>query len=263
MGKTPRISIEGTILSDLIALGYTDGDGDVVTNDGVDIFALDGDDIVSAGSGADRVWGGIGDDTLFGGTGNDSLYGEDGNDEIHGGGARDKVKGGDGNDLIFGDAGRDTLQGDQGDDTIHGGDGNDLIYGNKGNNELFGEAGKDFISTGDQTSIVDGGADNDTIEVRTKKGGDHTLTGGTGADEFKFIQTGSTAVSDVTITDYELGIDNFTIEGVADSTYLSIVGPGAVTSASGGADTLLTLTTGDTILFEGISEVVFEAYYGL
>ncbi len=263
MGSTPYPSIEGTILDDLIALGYVDGDGDVVTNGPEDIYGFDGNDIIDSAGGTDRVWGGNGNDTIYGGGGRDQLFGEDGDDEMHGGSGADRMKGGWGNDLMFGDGGNDIIQGDKGNDTIHGGNGNDKIYGNKGNNELYGEAGNDFISTGDQTSIVDGGSDNDTIEVRMKKGGDHTLTGGTGDDEFKFIQSGTVAISDVTITDFELGTDEFTIEGVSDSTYLSLVGAGAVTSTGGGADTLVTLTTGDTILFEGITEAVFEAHYGL
>ena len=263
MGKTPLPSIEGTIFDDLIALGYTDGDGEMVSNNSDEIFAFDGNDIVDAAGGNDRVWGGNGNDTLFGGSGNDSLYGGNDNDELHGGSGADKIYGDAGDDLLFGNGGKDILVGGRGNDTINGGGGADKIYGNKGNNELNGGNGNDFISTGDQTSIADGGADNDTFEVRAKKGGDHILTGGDGADEFNFIQTGTSAISDMTITDFELGVDNFTIEGVADSTYLALVGAGAVTAAGGGADTLLTLTTGDTILFEGITEASFDAFFGL
>ncbi len=261
MPKIPNSVIEGTILDDLIALGYTDPDGDMVTNGPEDIFAFAGNDYVEAGGGNDRIWGGTGNDTIRGQGGDDRIYGEDGNDELRGGSGNDYVRGGKGNDLMFGGGNNDKLIGDQGNDTIYGGSGADRIYGNKGNNELYGEGGADLINTGDQTSLVDGGAGNDTIEVRMHKGGDHTLTGGTGADEFLFIAAGKVAVSDVTITDFELGIDSFKIDGVADTTYLGIIGPGAVTSAGGGADTLLTLTTGDTILFEGITEAAFEAEY--
>ncbi len=261
MPKTPNATIEGTILDDLIALGYTDPDGDMVTNGPEDIFAFAGNDYVEAGGGNDRIWGGTGDDTIRGQSGNDKIYGEDGNDELRGGSGNDYVRGGKGNDLMFGGGNNDKLIGDKGNDTLYGGSGADSLYGNKGNNELYGEGGADYISTGDQTSLADGGAGNDTFEVRMHKGGDHTVTGGTGADEFKFVAAGRTAVSDVTITDFELGIDSFTVDGVADSTYLGIVGPGAVTSTGGGADTLLTLTTGDTVLFEGITEAAFEAEY--
>ncbi len=263
MGKTPNPSIEGTILSDLIALGYVDGDGDVVTNGPEDIYAFDGNDIVDAAGGDDRVWAGTGNDTVFGGGGHDRLYGEDGNDELHGGSGRDRLYGDDGDDELFGDGGRDILVAGRGNDTVYGGDGADKIYGNKGNNELYGEAGNDYISTGDQTSLADGGAGRDTIVVRMKKGGDHVLTGGTDEDTFEIIQAGSVAISDVTITDFELGIDSFSVEGVDDLVYLSLIGGGATTSTGGGADTLLTLTTGDTVTFEGISEAVFDAFYGI
>lgn len=263
MGKNPNPSIQGTILDDLIALGYTDSEGDVVSNGPEDIFALDGNDYVESGGGNDRIWGGEGDDTIRGQAGNDKIYGENGDDELRGGSGNDQIRGGDGNDEIHGGGNNDILQGDRGNDTIYGGSGADRIYGNKGNNELYGEGGADYISTGDQTSIADGGAGNDTFSVRMKKGGDHVLTGGPNADDFQFIQAGSVAVSDVTITDFDLGVDNFSIEGVDDSVYLGIVGAGAVKSAGGGADTLLTLTTGDTILFEGVTEADFEAHYGL
>ena len=263
MGKIPNPSIEGSTIGDLIALNFVDGDGDIVTNGAEDIFSFGGNDIVDAAGGNDRVWGGTGDDTLYGGAGKDRLYGEDDDDELHGGGGSDRLYGGDGNDELYGDGGADIIQGDKGNDTIYGGVGNDKIYGNKGNNELFGEDGNDFISSGDQTSLLDGGIGNDTLELRLKKGGDHIATGGDGADDFVFIQSGNTAVSDVTITDFELGIDEFTIEGVAGSTYLSLIGSGAVTSTGGGADTLLTMTTGDTITFEGITENDFEVFFGL
>jgi len=95
------------------------------------------------------------------------------------------------------------------------------------------------------------------------KGGDHTLTGGSGDDEFVFKFAGKAAVSDCTITDFELGDDEFSIDGVDDALYLSLIGGAATSSTGGGADTLLTLSTGDTITFEGITEADFDAFYGL
>ncbi len=263
MGKAPRPIIDGTAFDDHITLGYVDADGESVSNGSENVFGYGGNDRISGGGGHDFIYGGEGNDTINGGNGNDKLYGEDGDDEIRGGAGNDRLYGGAGNDDLQGGSGDDQMSGGQGDDTLFGGSGNDEIHGNKGNNILDGGSGDDTITSGDQSSTLDGGGDDDTLVLRMNKGGDHEATGGAGADEFQFIYSANTAISECTITDFELGIDNFTVEGVDDSVYLSIVGAGAVTSAGGGADTLLTLTTGDTILFEDITEAEFEAHYGL
>lgn len=49
------------------------------------IYALGGNDAVSAGRGADLVYGGAGDDRLLGGQGDDRLYGQSGQDTVTGG----------------------------------------------------------------------------------------------------------------------------------------------------------------------------------
>lgn len=55
------------------------------------IYAMGGDDTVSAGRGADRVWGGAGNDRLSGGQGDDRLWGEAGADTLTGGEGRDEM----------------------------------------------------------------------------------------------------------------------------------------------------------------------------
>jgi hypothetical protein len=64
MGKIPNPSVEGTSLDDVMTPGYTDGDGDMVTNGSEDIFGFDVNDDIAAGGGKDRVWGGDGQDTI-------------------------------------------------------------------------------------------------------------------------------------------------------------------------------------------------------
>lgn len=261
MGKTPFKIIDGTSSSDVIAIGYTDLDGDILSNVDQDIYAYAGDDIVQAGNANDRIWGGIGDDDLNGRRGDDRLYGEDGNDTLRGGRGEDTLEGGNGNDRMLGGLDADLIKAGRGNDTVFGGQGDDKIYGNKGNNFLDGQDGNDYISSGDQTSTLDGGADDDTLVLRMKKGGDHLAEGGSGADTFKFIQSGSSAVSDITLDDFELGIDNFTVEGVAGSTYLGLLGAAAVTDSGG--DALVNMSSGDTILFNGITESELETFFGL
>ncbi len=261
MGKNKSPIVDGTIFDDVITLGFIDGDGTEVTDDNRDIFAFDGDDLVIAGEGRDNIWGGAGDDTLSGGGDSDRLYGGAGADSLDGGAGADRLYGDDGDDYLFGGGSGDVLEGGRGNDTLRGGGGNDSLYGNKGNNVLDGGGGDDFISTGDQTSIADGGDGDDTISARGKKGGDHVLTGGLGADTFDFIQMAKSAQADMVITDFELGIDTFSIDGIDAATYLAGVGAGAVVTS--GDDIVLHLSSGDTITFEGIDEAAFEAYFGL
>ena len=168
---------------------------------------------------------------------------------MHGGSGGDKIYGDDGDDTLFGNSGADILVGGRGNDTISGGDGADKIYGNKGNNDLNGGNGWDYISTGDQTSSANGGIGNDTFEVRAKKGGDHVLTGGDGADEFRFVQLDSVAVSDMTITEFELGVDTFSIDGETandffDNNFYNLSGDTTMTEVA--------MVGGDSITFDGV-----------
>ena len=256
MGSNNNI-VEGSALSDLMALGYIGPDGTISNGNDI-IYSFGGNDIVHAADGHDIVYGGDGNDRLLGGLGNDRLYGDAGNDTLDGGEGHDRLYGGTGDDSMDGGAGHDQLRAGHGNDTLNGGDGNDKIYGNKGNNVLNGDAGDDYISSGDQTSILDGGADDDTLVLRMKKGGDHIATGGTGNDEFQFLYAGNAAVSDITLTDFDLTEDTFTIDGVDGQLYLALIGDAAVTDVGGNA--LLTLTTGDSILFEGVTEAELEGY---
>lgn len=49
--------VDGTVDADLIDLGYTDVDGDMLTNNGSVADAGDGDDVVIGGNGDDTLWG--------------------------------------------------------------------------------------------------------------------------------------------------------------------------------------------------------------
>ena len=80
------------------------------------LLGLDGDDLLTGGTGAD---------TLVGNAGNDILRGALGNDTLFGGAGDDFLNGFDGNDILFGQAGNDFLSGINGTDVINGGDGID------------------------------------------------------------------------------------------------------------------------------------------
>lgn len=243
--------INGTGLDDLIDFSFIDIAGNSVSGADDFVFAGAGDDTVISGDGNDTIFGGDGNDTVRAGDGDDFVLGEDGNDTLYGGRGDDQLFGGDGDDYLHGGHGNDFLS---------GGAGNDFILGIKGNNTISGGAGDDYISTGDHTSTVDGGADDDWINVRMKKGGDHTLTGGSGADTFEFIQTASRKISDVVITDFELGVDTFLIEGISAFGFLLSEEPTySLTETEAG--TVLELGTGDSITFAGVSLEAFNSYY--
>jgi len=96
---TPGI-VDGTDGDDIMPVGYTDADGDRITNN-----------------------------VFLGGNGNDVIDGKGGNDSITAGSGCDSVLGGEGNDTLDGQAGNDTLRGGNGDDLIRGGASADSLVG--------------------------------------------------------------------------------------------------------------------------------------
>ncbi|WP_432449603.1 calcium-binding protein [Aliiroseovarius marinus] len=195
-----------------------------------------------------------------------TVYAGDGDDSVFGGNQDDRFFGGKGNDSLFGDNGNDYLDGGHGNDVLSGGLGDDFIFGNKGNNTLYGGDGNDVVNTGDHTSIANGGTGDDLIVARLKKGGDHILLGGDGADTFDFVFQSSKKSADVTIIDFELGIDEFNVGGMngqawvnANFAFAEIFGLDLLTEVDGNA--VLNIGSKDTITFEGISEDEFMAYY--
>lgn len=243
--------INGTGLDDLIDFTFIDAFGNSVSAGDDFVFAGAGNDWIKTGDGADTVIAGDGDDTVRSGNGDDTVLGGAGHDTIYGGR---------GDDQLFGGEGDDYLHGGHGNDILSGGAGNDYIVGIKGHNTISGGAGDDYLSTGDHTSTVDGGADDDWINVRMKKGADHTLTGGSGADTFEFIQTASSRVSDILITDFTLGEDDFIIEGVGDHAFLNY-GEMSYGMTDSDAGMVLEIETGDSITFAGITVDDFSAHY--
>ncbi|WP_412555290.1 calcium-binding protein [Shimia sp. MIT1388] len=278
----PILNIDGTTLSDTLLidgdafLGAYEGfqvladDGDdVVTVTGTlfaDIFGGDGNDTLSGGRGDDTINGGNGNDVIFGGRGHDRIIGGNGNDIVNAGNGDDTVFGGNGYDLLNGAGGNDYLAGGHGNDTINGGSGDDFVFGAKGFNVLSGGFGNDTVNTGDHTSTANGGAGDDLIVARLKKGGDHVLTGGTGADTFEFVFQTSKKSSDVVITDFELGVDDLIIGGLDSQAWLEAnlefaetFGLDLVTEVNG--NTVLNIGLNDSVTFEGVSLADVQDYF--
>lgn len=202
-----------------------------------------------------------GNDFIVGADTRDIIDAQDGDDIVFAGGGNDKILAGNGDDQVFGGEGNDKIRAGRGDDTLDGGEGNDKLYGNSGNNDLRGGIGNDYINSGVNTSLLDGGADDDRLEMDLRKGADHTATGGSGADAFVFYNLTDRFQSQITITDFELGTDTFSILGLDGATYVQAFGESVVTEEGGNA--VLTLFNGDTIEFQGITETEFETFFGL
>jgi Ca2+-binding RTX toxin-like protein len=106
----------------------------------------------------------------------------------------DVVDGGDGNDDIFTGAGDDILDGGDGDDVIDGGDGDDVLLPGGG--------------------FTGGDIDDNTVG--------HTLTGGSGADTFVFLEENGFKRNDdgdvVVITDFS-SADTLVFDGYMEPTF--------------------------------------------
>ena len=155
------------------------------------LFGNADDDRVSGGSGRDFVFGGAGADFVEGNGDDDIASGGAGDDEVRGGTGHDIIIDLDGNNVLYGEAGEDFIIAGAGDDEIHGNEDNDIIYAGGGNDDLhggfgddiiFGEEGNDRVFAGTNADVVYGGEGDDYLEG---EGGDDILYGEGGADEIK------------------------------------------------------------------------------
>jgi Ca2+-binding RTX toxin-like protein len=124
--------------------------------------------------------------------GNDTISGAGGADEIDGGAGNDALDGGDGNDAIFGGYGNDVVTGGAGDDTIDGGHGEDQLDGGDGNDVIVSRAdgrepeiAQDFDASDDPDGEIDV-ASRRLYPSQAEMPANDMLTGGAGADEFRF-----------------------------------------------------------------------------
>ncbi len=212
-----KAAVDGTAGNDLMNVGYTDAQGDQVTNGNDDIIA------------------GAGNDTVFAGDGNDFINGGDGNDELDGG---------DGNDVILGGTGNDVIEDWIGDDLVYGGDGDDIANFSVGNDTLFMDAGNDTVNIWDNPGqkVVSGGAGTDLINFenwQSTTGATATFTSnGSGTfSHFNGVATGTfTEIESLSGT-----ANNDTFNAGATTTGVTLNGEGGNDTLTGGsgADTLL------------------------
>lgn len=203
----------------------------------VDAFSLPTDSVFIGKSGAD----------LLKGTGAaDQLYGNAGNDTLDGGGGADLAFGGAGNDTFIVDHVQDQTREyeGQGRDRVNA----SLSWTLADNIEdlaLQGGAAIDGTGNGLANALMGNGAanrlsglgGNDTL---TGNAGADTLTGGGGNDTFVFAKGHGADV----ITDFHAGGTEDTIQISGYSSYKLV---------QKGADTLVTLGGGDSILLKGVA----------
>ena len=158
-------AVDGLDGAENMSVGYTDLQGDRITNEADQIFGYAGNDTIAAGGGHDTVFGGIGNDRLSGEAGDDLLYGDAGNDTLFGGDGQDTLFGGAGFDDLYGGVGNDRLESGDGGGRLYGGDGNDTLIGGSGSETLDGGAGDDNLVSGGGADLLIGGTGNDTITV--------------------------------------------------------------------------------------------------
>src|SRR5215204_7004469 len=120
----------------------------------------------------DHLNGTTGGNTLFGGAKEDTLAGMAGNDMLNGGSGADKLWGGSGNDNLAGGTGNDLLVGGFGADRMDGGAGNDVLLSRS--------------DAGEMVAAQDGTTQIFAEETAAFKAVNDTLTGGSGADTFRF-----------------------------------------------------------------------------
>lgn len=227
-------AVDGTEAGQFMPVGFTDADGEVITEGADTILGNGGNDDIRAGGGNDIVDGGSGNDFIDAGSGDDTVTGGTGNDDLRGNTGNDSVDGGTGVDFIDGGAGNDTLIGGEGADDLRGGTEDDLMFGGAGNDQLLAGDGEDTLLGEDGDDLMRGEAGNDTLDGAV---GADQLFGGAGNDSLIVSANDTVSGGD--------GDDIFTIDqSITD-------GPGTITITGGeGAE-----TAGDTLVLTGLGPV--------
>lgn len=201
--------------------------------------------LLTGPSGGGAVQGGDGPDTLIGADNRNTLFGGDGADQIQGGANFNQVNGNKGEDTITGRSiVGDWLLGGQGDDRIDASasTGRNVLNGNLGNDTVTAGVGDDIVRGGQGNDVLRGGAGNDMMFGDR---GDDVITGGAGADTFYF----SAAGGQDRITDFT-GAEGDRIHLDLGATY---------TLAEVGADTVLTLATGEKLTLAAVQSTSTSA----
>ncbi len=260
--------VHGSLFSDFIR-------GDSNSNH---LYGDAGNDTLNGEGGNDTLVGVSGSDTLIGGNGEDLLVGGSGADILDGGAGIDTIgfnitgdgvlidlatgmaSGGHANgDVLIGIENvrgylfDDQLTGDDGSNALYGDQGNDALKGGGGADKLYGESGADIIMGGGGNDEIWGNGIDDRYGVDNENA--DTLTGGNGADTFKFILEERVALDKIdVITDFTLGVDLVDLSAMdsnrntnPDNTF-NFIGTAAFTGSAG---QLRYAVTGSDTFIEG------------
>ena len=171
---------------------------------------------------------------------------------IGGAGGGNYRGGSNGNNLLVGGVGAVTLQGAGNGDVLlaMGTTGMQLLYAGSGNETLLGSLSttSNLFVAGSGNDVIFGGSGADTFVAGT---GAATITAGTGADQF-FFNASSSAGAQITITDFNPGVDFVHLTNYGGSNT-----PGSLAAAASrvGSGSRITLSDGTTITFQGVSSV--------
>lgn len=208
------------------------------------ISALDGADTIDGGAGIDEIR--FDQDANYGGTFALNLDMElvDGSGyatATDGWGNSDlirnveDIRGTGSNDFIGGDAAANTFKGRSGDDVLEGRGGDDTLHGENGADMLDGGIGEDILL---------GGIGNDTL---TGGSGNDWMNGGLDADTFVFAAGDGNDI----VADFSVGEDALLFQaGLTITSHTEADVDGEV-----GLDTVLNLSSGDTITLPGVSGI--------
>jgi Ca2+-binding RTX toxin-like protein len=239
---TPQTLADGTVVVNVEQANFRGGSGNDTLAGGA--FA----DTLNGGDGADSILGGGGNDSLAAGSGADTVQGGSGNDTVESftagahrlsgdGGSEDQltlsrfsatdgflfeadgssqtlptgetisgfergqITGGGGDDSLFGGTLSDSLYGANGDDLLDGGGGNDLLGGDGGADSVAGGAGSDTVQGGDGNDTLAGGADADAFRFfNTTTGGLDEITDFAAEDAVRVFRSGFSAFLTVGVT---------------------------------------------------------------
>lgn len=224
--------------------GYT---GNVAVAKGADIenaIGGTGSDSITGNALNNNLQGGAGNDSVVGGLGNDTLSETSGSNYLRGEGDDDSISGGSGFDDINGNLGQDTGSGHLGNDWVVGGQGDDLLNGDEGDDIVYGNIGNDWCDGGVGADTLRGGQDNDMLLGQS---GDDWLSGDRGAD----TETGG-AGADTFYIFGDSGVDRVTDFNRAEGDRVQMDPGTTYAIAQQGADTVITLSGGATLVLVGL-----------
>lgn len=259
--------VDGTAGGDVMNVGFTDANGDMVT---------DGADVIRAGDGNDTINAGSGNDVIYGGAGNDIIDDWNGNDIVYAGIGNDTVNLSVGNDTVYMEAGDDrvVVADNAGTNTLFGGTGYDVLdfrnwQSTTGAEVDIGADGSGTFShfsgattgTFSEFEYISGTAYNDTMDAAASnvsislvgEGGNDVLTSGTG-DDVLFGDDGNDTLSAGAGSDFvDGGAGADLVDGGAGDDFID--GSIAADSLYGGVgnDTILGGADADLISGDGMS----------